>query len=858
MALGFSIVGYPSNYKTPSAIGTQYNLLDVYIEPRATLFLATADVTITHSDGTTQTFETQRTNSITGETLSFSSNTFEIKEGENKIEYVVEISTGNSGQEYATTTSTFTIYGVTNRYPLKPWTVNDVMQRILQLVEPIRRNQQPRFTFTPPTGEKAKLFSQFAPEFTFTRQTLREALQTVGGFIHAEPRLNEDNSITFDYYGEQEYAEYTNYKTGRVKRLNEYKYRTLQSKYGIEQATTKLDSYQDNLVNRIAWEEGTTGQPYKSGIQTLRTETAYIRGTEEDTFFFPTVQGIDRIVKFEYIHEGTGYDITPYVFEENVYNNLSSYDENYPVSKSYALYFTQGGKGIKGFFYKVPSEFGGNVGKTYSIVNIIKAASGINQSANYQDMQFRLTYVPIYSTRVQQSKAYINDYLPLPRILNYTQSDNSVEARYFGENIKGSISRMGNVEKTYTLNLRNFNNIPKAGLLWDDDYYIASVSVSVNADLFEVSVGLSKNFNRKSQYIGASSYKRIYEVSETMVQQRHTVYTDYIVISDTAVNDYENTALLLQDKGFQAITSIFNAPAEGENNGIVAVHAFGQSKGNANADGDLQENVMLPVIASAFGNAMEFTWEYKDNFSAGLKNETLTQGQVTGTFGKEVEYTDYYGRLYFYYFSLLSESQAAQYTGIYPDKLPQVFVDTQFQGMAGITYPIAPMIERKDSREALRKTYTVELVTDNKDIVIGSAFAGKNPLVYNDSKRRQPHLYVLPKRVNKFATSVDLTSIEYAEDMGVVSLQYSASGKYYFSNGVPATKAGQAWVIAFEPYWELGNPVETEDGTVETPVIWYGGEIILAKNKPIFEGDTVGDFYAYAVHDVYDFIKAKN
>ncbi len=854
MALGFSIVGYPSSYKTPSLIGTEYSLLDVYIKERILFVSASAYVTITYSDGTTQTFEKQRT-SVSGRTLSFSSNTFKIKEGENKIEYVVELV--YSSPEYATTTSAFTIYGVPNRYPLKPWTVNDVMQRILQLVEPIRRNQPQRFTFTPPTGEKAKLFSQLAPEFTFTRQTLREALQTVGGFIHGEPRLNEDNSITFDYYGEQEYAEYKNYKTGKVKRLNEYKYRTLYSKYGIEQAVTKLDSYQDNLVNRIAWEQATTGQPYKGGVQTLRTETAYIRGEENDNFFFPTAQGIDRIVKFEYIHEGVGYDITPYVFEENVYNNLSSYDENYPVSKSYALYYTQSGKGIKGFFYKVASKWGGNVGKQYSIVNIIKAASGINQSANYQDMQFRLTYVPIYSTRIQQSKAYINDYLPLPRILNYTQSDNSVETRFFGENIKGAISRMGNVEKTYTLNLRNFNNIPKAGQLWDDDYYIASVSVSVNADLFEVSVGLSKNFNRKSQYISANSYKRIYEVSEKMVQQRHTVYTDYIVITRAFAPglSVDNTGLLLREDGLRAIASVFEESPP--NRSIVSVQAYGRDKANLTSTN--QEMVLLPVIASAFGSAMEFTWEYKDNFSAGLKMRQETSGEVTGNFGVEVEYTNYYGRLYYYYFSLLTEEQTSLYTTINVNELPQLESGLQVYGMAGVAIgKDQPLIERKDGREALKKSYVVEFVTDEKDFVIGSSLAGLNPLVSYAANRRQPHLYILPYRVNKFAHAVDLSQ-EGVVDMGVVSpLIVSSPLPLILVRSQSAETSGKAWVYAIPEYIENGGMVEDEDGNVSQLDIVRGGEVLLAKNGDFQAGASIGGFQAGAVHDVYKYLKAKN
>ena len=849
-------------YFTPSAIGQKYRLCNAWFAKRITVFSSYAQVTITHNNKTIKTIRKTLSDSTDDGLYEFYNEEFEVKEGETTVKYEIfaQYGVGGINEPWYKLTRTFIIYGVQNRYPLKPWTIDDVIQRILQVVEPIRKNQDPRFTFTSPSGAKAKLFSQFAPEFTLTRQTLREALQTVGGFIHAEPRLNVDNEnnfyITFDYYGEQEYAEYKNYKTGNVKRLSKYKYRTLQSKYGIEQASTKIDSYQDNLVNRVAWEEATIGQPYQGGQQTLRTETAYIRGEEQDSFFFPTTHSIDRVVKFEYNYNGTYYDLTPYIFEKSVYDYLSSYDTNYPSSKSYALYYTNGSKGIKGFFYKVPSKYGGGVGEQYSIVNIIERVCGITLSnEDYAGAIFRLTYVPIYNTRVQQSKAYINEYLPLPRILNHTQSDNSVETRYFGEHIKGAISRMGNVEKTYTINLRNLDNIPKAGQLWDDDYYIANVSVSVNADLFEVSVGLSKNFNRKSQYLGASSYKRIYEVSETMVQERHTVYTDYFVIRDDAPDNFTQSNTLLRESGLRAIAGIFdNKTNETTDKSVVAVFAYGAGK---TIEKTIQEKVLLPVISSAFGNAMEFTWEYKDNFSAGIQqSEVKDLGEnISGRFGKEVPYADYYGRLYYYYFSLLSQEQTQLYnTENMAYDLPMAYGD-KVTGMAGASMGIdEPFIERKDGRETLKKSYVIEFVTDNNNFVIGSALASLNPLVSAVEKRR-PHLYILPYRVNKFANAVDL-SAKGVVDMGVVDPNIRVYPYLSFGRSeVNATAEGKSWVYAMPTYTENAGTVEDEDGATQPLIIEKGGEVLLAKNGNFKANDPIGAFRAILTHDVYDYLK---
>ena len=853
-----------SDIKTPAAIGTIYNLYN--LEGYGIGYPADEDeavVTIENKNGTKSYNSKDYSHGA-----SFSNIAFEIAEGENKItyEYRLALNARPYGWER------FTIYGVENKYPLKPWTVKGVIERILDLVEPTERGGVKRFSLSIPEG-KAHIFEQIAPEFTFTRMTLREALQVVGGFIHAEPRLGGIYDINWDFYGEQERAKIHNYRTGKDKYIDETKYRALQSSFNVDQACTKLDSYQDNLVNRVHWERGTTAQPFNDGEQTLRTETAYIRGEENTAFHFPTQQGVDRIVKFEYIDEnGNKFDIAPYVFEEKVYNYLSSYEGAYPQAKAYALYYTQSGKGINGFFFKAPSAVANGAFKNYAIVNILervgaKIPEGIKADGKdgnaYDKMKFRLTYVPIYSTRVSQSKAYLDEYLPLPRVVNYAQSDNSAETRFFGENIKGAVSRMGNPEKTYTLNLRNLNNIPKTGQLWDNEHYIVSVSTAVNQDLFEVSVGLSKNFNRKSQYIGASSIKRIYEVSEEMVQQRHTVYTDYIVLSKKeppTVNIYD-TGLLLGDAGVKAVASTFTSGWYFINDEISCVLARGMTK-----KGEAQETVVLPVIASAFGNAMEFTWEYKDNFSAGLMNKEFT-GEIKGSFSTEVEYTDYYGRIYWYEFSLMSHEQftnlgaitdAASLPGLLPDhKHLSPFTSSRYIG----TRENVPLIERKDSREALKKTYTLEFVTDEPTFIIGSEFARKCPLVFKDDDETYvPTLYILNKRINKFATQFTMNDV--AADLGWAKQpQLSEDGALFKSfsiEGKVATEDGLSWVYAIAPH--KGNQeiiVEDEDGNIGPLNTDYEGEILIGENIDIKAGVMIGGVNGIAVHDVFKYIKAK-
>lgn len=822
---------FPASYVTPSAAGTRYTLLNVRQDD--VVAFADLEIKISNIKGDTTYY--------TVPAADLTEYAFVIEAGENVVEYTIKL--GNT-----THIRRFTIYGVENKYPLVPWTVDGVIKRILQCVEPLRKGQAPRFSFDKSTLPKDKqaLFDKIAPEFTFTRTTLREALQQIGGFIHAEPRLNLANmSIEWDFYGEEETA--TVLTAHGVKPLKDYKYRTLQRKRNLDETANALDSYQDNLVNRLSWADATTATPFDGGFQTLRMDTAWARGEQTDSWHIETAESIDKIVKVEMLYGGVTKEITPYIFDKKVYDNLSGITENYPSAKVCALYYTRGQKGIYGLFFKNPSAWADGIGKNYAIVNIYNAVFGEKKDTlEYEKMQFRVTYVPIYSTRVQQCKQTLQDFLPLPRTVNYTQSDNSVETQYFGENIKGAIARMGNAEKNITMDFRSLYNIPKAGQLFDDEYYISEVSTAVSSDIFQVTLGLSKNFNRKSKYIGASSIKRLYEVSEEQVQERHTVLQDYIVvggaISQNNSGGYFNNAYLeVLGKAFAFLKS----PSP-----VVAVSAFGKRH-----EGTVEECVILPVIASAFGNSMSFTWKYKDNFSAGFQVEWAYKGNTDGYFSVETEYTDYYGRLYYYDFTLLSELLLSN--NYDANDLPQFKGSAYSFGIAGTANENEvfdnSLVLRKDSRETLKFTYNINYVTADNSYILGTALTAKNPLVTNE--KRVPHLYILKHKLNRFGDKLELAESDKNYkwyDLGEAKATVEVNGNTVSISGKQATVSGQAWAYGY-PVGENLQDFEDEDGNVVKVNLSGDTELIIGRNIDITAGDTVGAFMMQAVHDIYKY-----
>lgn len=956
---------FSNDNKTPLITGTQMSLPDIVpYENTSGIIDYTQTIKVFLTNAFTSFIEKEIYSNTTTNHTGTVPGTIEIYSGINILTYTYTVSFTAGGRPTTFNyKSSFTIYGQPNYYPLKPWTIKEVIDRALELTEPLIWDKSaknyvvpPRFHFdyqtkqtttatetvqarisadnplvptfykkvdfteghiigakvtsTPPKvsatvaftgdsytvtgsainvgdyditvelmyadGEEVELFEQNSPEFTFTRATLRELLQAIGGYIHAEPRLKGD-TIVFDRYGGQELARYYDVNKEEITDLKEYNYSGKTVRYGIEQACTRIDSYVDNLVNQISATPATVGQPHNNGYQSLRTDSAYLRFEENDNMIYPSASSVLRPHKFWWVDTSgsavtkTKYDITPYLFEKSIYDSqLSSYTDVYPSSKAYGLYYTQGQKNIGGFFFKEPNA-GGPVFEQYAIVNILRTVTGNPNLtiSDYTKLCFELEYIPVYSARVGHSKQYVGDWLKFPRTLAHNQSGNMVETQYYGENIKGTAERLGTIEKSYTFTAFNLNTIPEAGQLWDEEYYIATVSVEVNQDRFRCTVGLSKNFNRISQYIGANSYRRIFEVSERMVQERQSIYTDYLVITDKAapVPAFRENFLCNNANFYDNLLSEFYGEAVSQICGKVsAVFIRGETKNGK----ETLPKIILPVISSAFGNVMEFSWEFKDNFSAGMRAVEVTSGNITGTFGQEVQYCDYYGRMYYENFELwtIFDNEISYGAEMSYPLLEKYIVDSNHAYYVANTNTGYPLIKRKDSREALKENYAIEFVTDVKGVVVGSALASTNPLVSGLKTKEKAVFVILNRPINKFSRKINMSAGNIAARYEIGANGFDISRKTYVDEnrmgsvylectGTTATVAGKAWAFMTPVYEGEPYTVEDEDGNVSTITPKYGGELLFGRNIDIKNGDNVGAFRIVGTHDVFDYLKQK-
>lgn len=732
-------------------------------------------------------------------------------------EYSVEYRVTGIDDQGTHTTDTFT-FAVVDEAPTKTdKSITDVVNRLLAITETLRASDTPALTFN---NEQAQFYRNIiAPEFSMTKSTLRECLDQIGGYIHSIVRL-ENNVIYFDKLGGETQATLGDDHIGS--------YETLDS----EQYATQLDSIVSNLVNIDNEQQGTMIEPFRDAYKTVRAESGTIR-IGDDSAIISTDYPIEKIYKLY-----CGYvkingqdilvgDITPYVYESAEYKLLSSISGTFPNSKGYAITYTQGQKNITGLTLKLENPIS-SIFSNQAILNIISQKIGqpvqtVFNAYNITTLNFQLIYYPSTTARVKQSKTNITDFdSELTSI--YNQSANKVDSRAYGENLKGTIARLGNIEKFITFTTKNTNNLLEVGnyvIIDNEDYYIATLDIENQIDHIKYTVGLSKDFNALSKYIGIKNNIRLYEVSEKQSVERYVTYDDYCVIGEAITSDNKHliTSTAIEQTGLQ-----FTGFAGGSYPISVA-----RLKGYDLNNNPLQQ-VDLPVYSLGLGNSIWLGCKYEDNYSAGNQSGEPNETSALYRTQEYVKYTDYWGeietldvKMYDYLNSVNTYDKSQEVGNALPaDNLTPV---TQ----AKISSGNDRLVIKKDSREQINLSYQLYFVTNGK-IVIGSQLAQGNRLVTNIAENpTSASLYILPTRINKFATKIDLTNATLIRNYNQDNTHITANNTQVIFANETATASGKSWVLVDNASGNLlfGKNIAIENGeAIKMPTMTFTHKVI--------------------------------
>lgn len=734
----------------------------------------------------------------------------------------------------------------------KEYDVKECIDRVLMLAEPIKKGGTPRFSLNASQG--VELGKKAAPEFSMTQNTLREQLKLIGSYIHAEPRLDVDDVVYFD--------DYTPGKKANIKgKLIENS-----ASWDVNNYATDLKSNVQNLVSTGGYASAKTYQQGIDVMRSVRAETTYARLTDgnvtADTQF--PIYGIEAVkCRFDYgAYSDKEWDVTAFVYESSQYNILSSWTTVYTRSKAYALYYTIGEKSIKGITYNAKELAEQALNQRYAISNIIGACEALSSEdttalneaiqQNFTKLKFNIVYRPIYPSFISHGKGIYNTEAPKYSKL-HNQSENFIESRSFGENMKGTAERTGNPDVLMTFILPSLADIPKPGYIYND-MVISAVDVEVYAYSIKCTVSLTKEFNRLSQYIGLSSVKRMYQISERQVSNRDILIHNTIVAceQDSVYQPNENAPTLTTNSRFwQGIAGLFN----GVMPSLPVSCAVAECSSDDGTNGPNRlTDVLLPVVPSAFGNSIAFYFSYEDNYSAGTEATSPAQSSAAlgGTWTNAVQYPDNKGFAQYLTYYLINDTSDVSEWGSAAN-LPRL--NDLFTPSLAIDYSPSYLNDEnaltllKDNREKISITTEYEFKSDIDGMVIGSAMSMMCPLVssalreqfieQNGGTHAKLWAIIDPAAVpSKFATTIDPENNGFSEISNAFTVNVTNSGVNINTNYVTSQKI-YGWIITTpsdlkeETYRDIWT---NEDVTVTEE---RGYRILLLSTKEVNPGERI-------------------
>lgn len=729
-----------------------------------------------------------------------------------------------------TVTYTLNVQKAIDKPSSTPWTITDVVNRILSAGETRRVSlaeggtdiDKQKYFFD---AEQASDYStKPAPEFFFTRGTLRGALDTVGAFIHGIPRLQGDyETIKYLELGKE------NPFTGKLPAPI-----YVDEQIAGDEYANVLDSPAQNLLNTTDRASGAVVEPSADGWRALNS-TGGEWLIAADTMTIITDTPIYQVEKLElkWGANGNALDATAYLYEAAEYDALSSYTgKAYPYSKGWALRYAQGGQEITGLNFVLDSELGG-ADQNYAIVNILQALGvNVDNGADFaNNLFYRVTYIPIAELRVTQKKPYLTH--NGAGSLIYNQGGNTIESEYYGQKLKGVIARIGNKVNRRTYIIRRLKNLPQIGQTFYPDGVperITNVDREFNTAYIKATVTSVPNFNRIAEYTGVNSNYRLYDISEKQSVDRFVHYEETCVISNSEI---ENTGSpMITENGITQYETLFVRRTNDVDNDFKVTAIEIQSKAGRTIEdaASAANNDIITKSSASFGlgNSLVFYSNMTDNYGAGKQSTSYEVNGKTRRASRQVQYGDGLGNIStmsvkFGAFASSDESSPFLYPEGTTTRVGTPVFDTG-------SYPF---FISKDSREAIHFTYQLHHQADNLDIVIGNGLCKYNTLVTAKLKpmRFGYMTYTIDKIDPKISTWEDYTSA-----VGFPSVTASGNTICIHASDIP-NKSDEVSSSGAKTYysWMIYTPAQGNDLL----------EVVIAQNYP--DGIPVGS----APKDIY-------
>lgn len=682
--------------------------------------------------------------------------------------------------------------------------IYDVIMRIRECCQ-LRRMDDPRpypFEITN-AALIAYLESIKAPQFFLNMGNVKDALNQVFKYLNAISRLENFTELTADFFN---------------------KYNELLSEEGIldEGQSQNIEDYATSLLSNISNAIADYDDPASVIVYPSKTDWASVRSesggqlTDENMaaivespiykinkfwIYVPIIRTRDIVspIYEKYLK----FDASLFLVEKSVYETLPVHSEWESegikvednsdqkgmhcfwtlknLGKDAALYYEYRTNSINGLgseskftaFYSQPvittlCNYGYAVthnGVIYRDGDYVPSYPiGFKVDGEpHQKVLWRCEYISTTDTRIEVQKIDLSDHIT-PSVQQINQASNLVNIKAYGDNMSGLLQRMGNAEKIRTKLFKHYEDCPKVGDYTEDGYVVTTTQKAIYNDFVSCSIALTKNFNRKSQFVDVASEVRQFVIPAAgQSLERHSNYGEYIYI-DTGSEYQDDKTSLLTDFGLQSFLKVFSGEATEVSPKLAELTGYPNRT-------DYQ---IYPIFSSRYiqvdtkgiANTVAFTFGFKDNRVVGDSTAERYQEVKDKVIQQPIGYTDEVGAfalLGVALFNNFSKSDGGDMT--YSDyvgnarALPESSLNAtnNAQNIVLNNYPInvsgtwKQRVFRyfKDGAEVTKITlqYHILPTPENaKKMIIGRGLALENPLIRDSNTAKNLQIFQIDDR----------------------------------------------------------------------------------------------------------------
>lgn len=510
----------------------------------------------------------------------------------------------------------------------------------------------------------------------------------------------------------------------------------------------------------------------------------------------------------------TSLDITNYVVEYDLYRTLgtlsafqpdygdqtknnTSYYKRYESTINLCTQTASWGTGTP-LLNSIDKSLEKMIGHLYykSTYNVL-TVGGVSQKRSMLLWQWRIVYEPLgENTKLTVPKTNAEE---IPFAIPYNQQQQIASSVGLGRNMQSTANRTGTEQKPvvrYITKLSQMRRVGAVATLNGEIWRLTEVAGTFTPIRARVTETWTKGWSMRSEYVGINREFRSWNIPSE-ITERNLLYQDYCLITRKA-----NLNLGGAKIGTNAHNLLMYFIDQSKSwSGVTEQSAMWLMRDQTNG-------AILSSSAFGFGNSLVFSARTKDNLSAGIKRVKLNDTDSNYQQNVDVYYCNGDGTL-----NKFNVQFGADISNLDSMAYPESKIGTTNTIDTTAPYLFNTWTEfavDKDPAEQINFTYQLHMLTDDPNLIIGSMWAGRNPLVHQYNSTPTRKYWSITKRLPQGAQV--MTSIYGTSGISATAckVNVSTSGSRAYEN-----------IVFTVPSGSLGVCVTDENNNIL--VAWQGG-----------------------------------